>query len=34
MDLNIINDEEKFLAGKLEGYILNEKNKFDDKGNH
>ena len=33
MDLNIINDEEKFLAGKLEGYILSEKNKFDDKGN-
>ena len=33
MDLNIINDEEKFLAGKLEGYILSEKNKFNDKGN-
>ena len=34
MDLNIINDEEKFLAGKLEGYTLKGgENKFDDKGN-
>ena len=34
MDLNIVNDEEKFLAGKLEGYTLNGgENKFDDKGN-
>ena len=33
MDLNIVNDEEKFLAGKLEGYILKgAENKFDDKG--
>ena len=34
MDLNIVNNEEKFLAGKLEGYTLSEKNKFDEKGNH
>ena len=34
MDSNIINDEEKFLAGKLEGYTLKGgENKFDDKGN-
>ena len=34
MDLNIINDEEKFLAGKLEGYTLKGgENKFDDKRN-
>ena len=34
MDLNIINDEEKFLAGKLEGYTLKGgEKKFDDKGN-
>ena len=34
MDLNIVNDEEKFLAGKLEGYTLKgAENKFDDKGN-
>ena len=34
MDLNIVNDEEKFLAGKLEGYTLKGgENKFDDKGN-
>ena len=34
MDLNIINNEEKFLAGKLEGYTLKgAENKFDDKGN-
>ena len=34
MYLNIINDEEKFLAGKLEGYTLKgEENKFDNKGN-
>ena len=34
MDLNIINDEEKFLKGKLEGYTLKGgENKFDDKGN-
>jgi len=33
MDLNIVNDEEKFLAGKLEGYTLKgAENKFDDKG--
>ena len=34
MDSNIINDEEKFLAGKLEGYTLKGgENKFDNKGN-
>ena len=34
MDSNIINDEEKFLAGKLEGYTLKGgENKFDHKGN-
>jgi hypothetical protein len=34
MDSNIVNDEEKFLAGKLEGYTLKGgENKFDDKGN-
>ena len=34
MDLNIVNNEEKFLAGKLEGYTLKGgENKFDDKGN-
>ena len=34
MDLNIINDEEKFLARKLEGYTLKGgENKFDEKGN-
>ena len=34
MDLNIVNNEEKFLAGKLEGYTLKgAENKFDDKGN-
>ena len=34
MDSNIFNDEEKFLAGKLEGYTLKGgENKFDDKGN-
>ncbi len=33
MDLNIVNDEKKFLAGKLEGYTLKgAENKFDDKG--
>ena len=33
MDLNIVNDEEKFLAGKLEEYTLKgAENKFDDKG--
>ena len=33
MDLNIINDEEKFLAGKLEGYTLKgADSKFDYKG--
>ena len=33
MDLNIVNDEEKFLAGKLEGYTLKgAENKFDNKG--
>jgi hypothetical protein len=34
MDLNIVNNQKKFLAGKLEGYTLNEKNKFDEKGNN
>ena len=34
MDLNIVNNEEKFLAGKLEGYSLKDaENKFDNKGN-
>ena len=34
MDLNIVNDEEKFLTGKLEGYTLKgAENKFDGKGN-
>ena len=34
MDLNIVNNEEKFLSGKLEGYTLKgAENKFDDKGN-
>ena len=34
MDLNIVNNEEKFLAGKLQGYSLNDaENKFDEKGN-
>ena len=34
MDSNIINDEEKFLARKLEGYTLKGgENKFDEKGN-
>ena len=34
MDSNIINNEEKFLAGKLEGYSLKgAENKFDNKGN-
>ena len=34
MDLNIVSNEEKFLAGKLEGYTLKDaENKFDDKGN-
>ena len=34
MDLNIVNNQEKFLAGKLEGYTLKEaENKFDDRGN-
>ena len=34
MDLNVVKNEEKFLAGKLEGYTLNDaENKFDDKGN-
>ena len=34
MDLNIVNNEEKFLAGKLEGYTLKgAENKFDNKGN-
>ena len=33
MDLNIVNNEEKFLAGKLEGYTLKgAENKFNDKG--
>ena len=34
MDLNIVNNQEQFLAGKLEGYPLKGyENKFDDKGN-
>ena len=34
MDLNIVNNEKKFLAGELEGYTLKgAENKFDDKGN-
>jgi len=34
MDINIVNNEKKFLAGQLEGYILKgAENKFDDKGN-
>ena len=34
MDLNIVNNEEKFLAGELEGYTLKgAENKFDNKGN-
>ena len=34
MDLNIVYNQEKFLAGKLEGYTLKgAENKFDDKGN-
>ena len=34
MDLNVVNNEEKFLSGKLEGYTLKgAENKFDDKGN-
>ena len=34
MDLNIVNNQEQFLAGKLEGYTLKgAENKFDDKGN-
>ena len=34
MDLNVVNNEEKFLAGKLEEYILKGvENKFDNKGN-
>ena len=31
MDLNIVNNQEQFLAGKLEGYTLEgAENKFDD----
>ena len=34
MDLNIVNNEDKFLSGKLEGYSLKDaENKFDNKGN-
>ena len=34
MDLNIVNNQEKFLAGELEGYTLKGvENKFDNKGN-
>ncbi len=34
MDLNIVNNQEKFLAGKLNGYtLIGAENKFDDKGN-
>ncbi len=33
MDINIINNEKEFLAGKLDGYSLKgEENKFDNKG--
>ena len=33
MDINIVNNEKKFLAGELEGYTLKgADNKFDDKG--
>jgi hypothetical protein len=33
MDINIVNNEKKFLAGELEGYILKgAENKFDDRG--
>jgi len=34
MDINIVNNEEKFLAGELDGYSLKgAENKFDNKGN-
>ena len=34
MDLNIVNNQEKFLSGKLQGYTLKgAENKFDDTGN-
>ena len=34
MDINIVNNEKKFLAGELEGYTLKGvENKFDDEGN-
>ena len=34
MDINIVNNEKKFLAGELEGYPLKGvENKFDNKGN-
>ena len=34
MDLHIVNNQEKFLAGKLEGHSLEgAENKFYDKGN-
>jgi len=34
MDSNVVNNEENFLAGKLEGHTLKgAENKFDDKGN-
>ena len=34
MDINIVNNEEKFLAGELDGYSLKGvENKFDNKGN-
>ena len=34
MDINIVNNEEKFLSNKLQGYSLTgADNKFDDKGN-
>ena len=34
MDLNIVNNEDKFLSGKLEGYSLKGvENKIDNKGN-
>ena len=34
MDLNIVNNEDKFLSGKLEGYSLKDvEHKFDNKGN-
>ena len=34
MDINIVNNEKKFLSNKLQGYSLTGvENKFDNKGN-